>query len=75
MYIFKQPFIGGESKCFKLWGLVFDILYHAVRAHQDASYLYADPIKMVGFWIALEDATEENGCLQFIPGSHKGKDF
>jgi phytanoyl-CoA hydroxylase len=46
-----------------------------IRAHQDASYLYADPIEMVGFWIALEDATEENGCLQFIPGSHKGINF
>jgi len=25
----------------------------------------------VGFWIALEDATLENGCLWFAPGSHK----
>ena len=28
---------------------------------------------MFGVWIALEDATLENGCLWFIPGSHKGK--
>ena len=25
----------------------------------------------MGFWIALEDATLENGCLWFAPGSHK----
>lgn len=25
----------------------------------------------MGFWYALEDATEENGCLSFWPGSHK----
>jgi len=25
----------------------------------------------VGFWIALEDATRENGCLSFARGSHR----
>lgn len=25
----------------------------------------------MGFWYALEDATRENGCLSFWPGSHK----
>ena len=25
---------------------------------------------MIGFWIALEDATLENGCLWAAPGSH-----
>uniref|UniRef100_A0A8C5R355 Phytanoyl-CoA dioxygenase domain-containing protein 1 n=1 Tax=Leptobrachium leishanense TaxID=445787 RepID=A0A8C5R355_9ANUR len=43
-----------------------------VRAHQDATFLYTEPLgKITGFWIALEDATEENGCLWFIPGSHR----
>ncbi|XP_065226220.1 phytanoyl-CoA dioxygenase domain-containing protein 1 homolog [Planococcus citri] len=41
-----------------------------VNTHQDASYLYTEPPKLYGFWFALHDATEENGCLQFIPGSH-----
>ena len=27
---------------------------------------------LIGLWIALEDATEENACLWFMPGSHKG---
>lgn len=41
-----------------------------VNIHQDASYLYTEPQKLYGIWFALDDATEENGCLQFIPGSH-----
>ncbi|XP_016845528.1 phytanoyl-CoA dioxygenase [Nasonia vitripennis] len=42
-----------------------------VIVHQDASYLYTDPVKLVGFWVALDDATHENGCLWVAPGSHK----
>ncbi|KAK7583743.1 hypothetical protein V9T40_004706 [Parthenolecanium corni] len=42
-----------------------------VKPHQDASYLHTEPPSLYGFWIALDDATEENGCLWFIPGSHK----
>lgn len=38
--------------------------------HQDASFLCTEPIHLAGCWIALDDATPENGCLQFIPGSH-----
>ena len=33
--------------------------------------MYTDPPSAVGFWYALEDATVENGCLSFLPGSHK----
>lgn len=43
----------------------------AVPPHQDSTFLYTDPPSAVGFWYALEDATPENGCLSFIPGSHK----
>jgi phytanoyl-CoA hydroxylase len=44
----------------------------AVPPHQDSTFLYTDPPSAVGFWYALEDATVENGCLSFLPGSHKG---
>jgi hypothetical protein len=43
----------------------------AVPPHQDSCFLYTDPPSAVGFWYALEDATLENGCLSFLPGSHK----
>lgn len=41
-----------------------------VLCHQDSTYLYTEPDSCVGFWFALEDATLENGCMQFIPGMH-----
>ena len=43
----------------------------AVPPHQDSTFLYTDKPSAVGFWIALEDATKENGCLSFAPGSHR----
>ena len=43
----------------------------AVPPHQDSTFLYTDPPSAVGFWIALEDATVDNGCLSFARGSHK----
>jgi phytanoyl-CoA hydroxylase len=43
----------------------------AVPSHQDSTFLYTNPPSAVGFWYALEDATVENGCLSFAPGSHK----
>jgi phytanoyl-CoA hydroxylase len=33
--------------------------------------LYTQPKSCVGFWLALEDATVENGCLQALPQGHK----
>src|SRR3546814_16909594 len=43
-----------------------------VGCHQDATFLYTDPLSVVGLWFALEDATLENGCLWALPGAHKG---
>ena len=42
-----------------------------VTCHQDATFLYTEPLVMVGLWFALEDATVENGCLWAIRGGHK----
>jgi phytanoyl-CoA hydroxylase len=42
-----------------------------VGCHQDSTFLYTEPIDIVGLWFALEDATIENGCLWVIPGGHK----
>jgi phytanoyl-CoA hydroxylase len=41
-----------------------------VRCHQDATFLHTEPQAILGLWFALEDATEENGCLWAIPGGH-----
>ena len=42
-----------------------------VTCHQDSTFLYTDPIDIVGLWFSLEDATIENGCLWAIPGGHR----
>ncbi|MFC3053440.1 phytanoyl-CoA dioxygenase family protein [Kordiimonas pumila] len=42
-----------------------------VVCHQDATYLRTEPQSCIGLWVALEDATIENGCLWGIPGGHK----
>ncbi|MEN9507132.1 MAG: hypothetical protein RI958_3058 [Actinomycetota bacterium] len=42
-----------------------------VGCHQDATFLYTDPVSVTGFWFALEDATLENGCLWAAPGCHR----
>jgi phytanoyl-CoA hydroxylase len=42
-----------------------------VTCHHDATFLYTQPLRLVGLWFALEDATLENGCLWAIPGGHK----
>ncbi|MDA0712346.1 MAG: phytanoyl-CoA dioxygenase family protein [bacterium] len=55
MGLIKPPRIGRE----KPW-------------HQDCAYFnYPVETPVVGVWIAIDPATEENGCLHLIPGSHK----
>lgn len=77
MFIYKNPKIGGEGLCRNdLCALsnrpsTYFVRSFSVKPHQDATYLHTDPISITGFWIPTEDATLENGCLWFIPGSHK----
>jgi len=54
MALLKPPRIGRE----KPW-------------HQDAAYFLFDPPGgVLGTWIALDEATPDNGCMYVIPGSH-----
>ena len=54
MALFKPPKIGRE----KAW-------------HQDLAYFdFPLGTTIVGVWIALDEATLENGCMRIIPGSH-----
>ena len=40
--------------------------------HQDKAYFeYALNTPVVGVWIALDEATIDNGCMQIMPGRHK----
>ena len=38
--------------------------------HQDATYFGLRPYVHVTAWLALTDANAENGCMEFLPGSH-----
>jgi phytanoyl-CoA hydroxylase len=38
--------------------------------HQDSAYWSIDPPELVSVWMALDDATLENGCMRVLPGSH-----
>lgn len=40
--------------------------------HQDATYLHTRPSTVAGFWIALDDADRDNGCLLALAGAHRG---
>lgn len=39
--------------------------------HQDDGYTPVEPSPYVTVWLALNDATIENGCIWTLPGSHK----
>jgi phytanoyl-CoA hydroxylase len=39
--------------------------------HQDNGYTFVEPQQTLTCWIALTDATLENGCLWFAPGLHR----
>src|SRR2546422_5377805 len=39
--------------------------------HQDATYFGLRPYVHVTAWLALTDATAENRCMEFLPGSHR----
>jgi len=55
MALFKPP--GGGTE--KPW-------------HQDKAYFDVDvDAPVVGVWIALDEASPENGCMHVIPGSHR----
>jgi hypothetical protein len=43
--------------------------------HQDGEYWPIRPLATVTAWIAIDRSTRENGCLQLVAGSHRGRDL
>lgn len=40
--------------------------------HQDYSYwTRTTPVAHISCWIGLDDSTRENGCVHYVPGSHR----
>ena len=43
-----------------------------VAWHQDYSYwIRTKPMAHLSCWIGLDDSTRENGCVHYVPGSHR----
>src|SRR6185295_15239838 len=43
-----------------------------VAWHQDYSYwTRTTPMRHLSCWIGLDDSTRENGCVHYVPGSHR----
>lgn len=43
-----------------------------VAWHQDYSYwTRTSPLQHLTCWVGLDDATTENGCMYYVPGSHR----
>ena len=38
--------------------------------HQDGYYFMLEPQQALTMWLALEDVTEETGCVKYVKGSH-----
>jgi ectoine hydroxylase-related dioxygenase (phytanoyl-CoA dioxygenase family) len=47
-----------------------------VAWHQDYSYwTRTRPLQHLTCWIGLDDSTRDNGCVQYVPGSHRWPDL
>jgi ectoine hydroxylase-related dioxygenase (phytanoyl-CoA dioxygenase family) len=43
--------------------------------HLDTPYWSFHSADAISLWVALDDATPENGCLYYVPGSHRAATF
>jgi phytanoyl-CoA hydroxylase len=44
---------------------------HPTPPHQDNFYFCLKPPNVATLWLALDTVDEENGCLRYVPGSHR----
>lgn len=65
-----QAVIGPNVKCMQSMLFVKASGKPGQAWHQDEIYIPTRDRSLTGAWIALDDATVENGCLWVIPGSH-----
>lgn len=67
-----EQLIGGD---FILWGMTIfgkpATVGKATPWHQDGDYYPIEPLETCTVWISLDGSKPEQGCMKFIPGSHK----
>lgn len=66
-----QTVIGPDVKCMQQMLFIKCAGKPGQAWHQDEDYIPTRDRSLTGAWLALDDATVENGCLWVIPGSHK----
>ena len=64
--------IGPDVKCMQSMLFIKPPGFQGQAWHQDEIFIPTRDRSLTGGWIALDDATEQNGCMWAIPGSHKG---
>ncbi len=65
------PWWDGSVKCMQSMYFVKPPQFQGQAWHQDEVYIPTRDRSLIGAWIAVDDATQENGCLWIIPGSHR----
>ncbi len=63
--------IGSNVKCMQSMLFVKSAGKPGQAWHQDEFFIPTRDRSLTGGWIAIDDATVENGCLWIIPGSHR----
>jgi phytanoyl-CoA hydroxylase len=66
-----QQIIGPNVKCMQSMLFIKASGKPGQAWHQDEFFIPTRDRSLVGAWIAMDDATVENGCLWVLPGSHK----
>ena len=65
------PFWDGSVKCMQSMYFVKPPNFQGQAWHQDEVYIPTRDRSLIGAWIAVDDATVENGCLYVVPGSNR----
>ena len=65
------PYWDGSVKCMQSMAFVKPPQFQGQAWHQDEIYIPTRDRSLIGAWIAIDDATLENGCLFVLPGSHR----
>lgn len=65
------PFWDGRVKCMQSMLFAKPPGLPGQAWHQDERYIPTRDRSLVGAWIALDDADEDNGCLRVLPQSHR----
>lgn len=61
----------GSVKCMQSMLFVKPPGFQGQAWHQDEIYIPTRDRSLIGAWIALDEATVDNGCLWILPGSHR----